>query len=437
MNRVEYLLAALRAKCYTKRAWVVSAFAVTAEAPDEYKKDPYPFRIVQLPTGPMYVDPFKNGDLSPIVGAKHGEPVFTFDDEVTVDSSVCANVQGQIDTCLGNLIYNLCCIVPAFKTKVGFQTSKISIPKFEDMIAPLLTDNPKEGEEENPKAIYCYEWEIYGKNLSSYINSLANLCVWAATEKVVSPPEGIEKFKAELNKKYEGKLHDPIQLNAYEKELADFDDNYLKGDPATRGFLTGKVRNVARKKMFLCLGAEAGFVQSQEAKPVINSLNEGWSNKPEDFVQMLSASRYGSFSRGSETVKGGVSAKVIIRALNNVLVVDEDCGTKVGVARIFSNDDISQLAGREVKIGNSWKLVTRDEVNSFVNKPLMVRSPLYCKSEPQRVCKHCTGERLSVNPKGIANAGTELSGIILIAFLKKMHGSVLALSRMDWKTSLS
>lgn len=437
MNKVEYLLAALKSGLFKKRAWVVSAFATISEGPDDYKKDPYPYRLVSTVTGMMFVDPLNNNELTRITDSKPLIPLYTFDDVVVVDASICKNVDGQIETTLGNLIYNLTCIVPAFKAKVPYQTGKISIPKFEDYVAPLLTSNVAPGEEENPKAIYCYEWEVYGKNISSYIDSLANLCIYAATEKVVCPPEGIEAFKKSLNAEYAGRLHDPIVLAEYEKKLKEFDDKYLAGDPSTRGFLSGKVRNIARKKMFLCLGAEAGFTQTQEVKPVLNSLDEGWSTKQDEFVQMLSASRYGSFSRGAETVKGGVSAKVIIRALNNVLIMDEDCGTKVGLPRVFTQSDIHQLAGREIKSGASWLLVTKETANKYIGVNLIVRSPQYCKMGNQRICKHCAGERLSISPTGVASAGTEISGIILTAFLKKMHGTVLSLAKMDWNKTIS
>ena len=71
------------------------------------------------------------------------------------------------------------------------------------------------------------------------------------------------------------------------------------------------------------MGAEGGnFTDKVTITPVINSLQEGWPTDPVEFTAMMNGLRYASFSRGSETVKGGVSAKYLLRAGNNFKIVD-------------------------------------------------------------------------------------------------------------------
>lgn len=242
----------------------------------------------------------------------------------------------------------------------------------------------------------------------------------------------------ELLIKYKGKLHDPVELSKYEKELQDFDDAYLKDDPTYGRFTSGKIKNIARKKMFLGLGAEDGFEQTLNVTPVVNSLEDGWPTETQQYTAMMNASRAGSFSRGSETVKGGVSAKVMLRAAGNMKIIDTDCGTPLGINRELNQSNIKQLIGREVRIKNQWLLVKNlSDAEHLMGQRLIVRSPMFCKLDGDNFCTHCVGVKLAENKNGISIALTEISSKIMTALLKAMHGKVLSTHRMDYRKALS
>lgn len=440
MKRQELLIGAIRAELYKKFDWIVSAFAITKEDPDAYRKgDSYVYRIVQTPTGNFCVGKDDPSQLILIEDAPVGEPIFKFNEKITIDQSICQNVrEGQIETTIGQLMVNKICIVEAFGDKIPYVTGKVTVSALEAMIAEKLVDNPPDGESwSRPDVIYVKEYLALIDSFS-YLERFAQLCAWAATEKTMLPPTGIDAFKKELLKKYEGKLTDPVELSKFEKELQDFDDAYLKDDPSYGAFTSGKIKNIARKKMFLGLGAEDGFTQSLNVVPVLNSLEEGWPTEPTQYTAMMNASRAGSFSRGSETVKGGVSAKVMLRAAGNMKIVDEDCGTTLGIHRQFDESNIKQIVGREVRMKNEWIVVKNlTDAEHLMGRPLIVRSPMFCKLDGDNLCSHCAGEKLAENKNGVSIALTEISSKIMTALLKAMHGKVLSTAKMNYEKALT
>jgi hypothetical protein len=153
---------------------------------------------------------------------------------------------------------------------------------------------------------------------------------------------------------------------------------------------------------------------------------------------MMNTSRAGSFSRGAETVKGGVSAKVLLRAAGNMKIVDEDCGTDLGLHRVMDTTNYHQLVGREVRLKNEWVVVKNlEEAEHLMGDLIIVRSPMYCKLDGDNLCSHCAGQRLAENKEGLSTALTEISSTIMTALLKAMHGKVLSTAKLDYKKAFS
>lgn len=440
MDRWQYLKLALNSGCYKRIAWIISAFTLIQEAPDAYTRDPYPYRLVQSPTGYSYVsadDPTQLIALQ-IPGYVAGTPLFHFKEDVKIDSSWCISAKEPTTTKLGNLLVNLICLVEAFGDKYPFITGSIKVSDIENKIAKTLADTPKAGETRRPDVFYVDELLKFAKHLS-FLEALSPLCVYAATPKNIVAAPGIREYKAKLLEEYKGRLNDPAVLAEFEKKLKDYDEQWLKDDPSNGILISGqKVKDIARKNMYLTLGGQMGFEESQGATTVLNSLNEGWPTDKEQFTAMINNARSASFARAKETVKGGVSGKVLLRAVGNFMIVEEDCGTQRGLKRVFSKGDISQLAGRQIRVGNSWQQIElSDDVARYTDQALIVRSPMYCKSPKDTVCQYCVGQRLAQNPKGLSNAATEISNIILKASLKARHGTVLATVHYDFTKQLT
>lgn len=438
MKKIDYFKLAVKNGLAKKKNWLISAFSIIKEDKDKHISDGYLGRIVQESWGMSFLNSSEDGSLvlEKIDDSKANEPLFSFKDKITIDNTWISNVDGQLETTVGNLLFNDICIVPAFGNKFKYVTGRVTVQALEDKIAAKLQDTPSSEDKRSSEYYYVDEYINFVNSLQ-FISTLSQISSWSATPKGIVAPTGIREFKKELLKKYEGKLTDPVELAKFENELKNFDSEFLKDDPANGTFIKGKVKDTARKKMFLNLGAEAGFEESVELKPVINSLEEGWPTDPEQFTAMMNGLRAGSFSRGSETVKGGVSAKILLRAANNFKIVDTNCETKIGISRIYNESNKSQLLNRYVVTGTNSELVTEENVDSYLGKQLNVRSPLYCKLKGDNICKYCAGLKLFKFPTGVTIPLTEISAIILTASLKKMHGTVLATKKLNLTSLVS
>lgn len=437
MKKLEYLKFAIRNRCYRKKAWVISAFSLIKEAPDAYLKNPYVGRIIQEPTGYKFYTGDQERPLEIIEDAVGGQPLFNFKDKVVVDADFEINTKEPLDTYIGNVLVNAAVLYDVFGQRYPFVRGVISVDKLEETIAAKLKDTPEENTERSPEFFYVDEYVKFVDHLQ-FISGLSQMCVYAATEKIMVPPPGLKQFKEQLNRKYEGQLNDPVKLSQYEKELSDYDEQFIKDDPTNGIVLSGKVKSNSRRKMFLSMGSDAGFTDSLESLPVINSLEDGWPTDPKLFAAMMNGSRAGSYSRGAETQKGGVSAKILLRATSNYVILDKDCGTPLGIPRQFEKNNINQLVGRFVKNNQEWKLVENiTEAANFVGKPIIVRSPAYCHSEGDTICKVCAGMKLFENPNGLSTPITEVSAIILATAMKAMHGKVLSTARLNIETAFS
>lgn len=420
MTKLDYLKLAIANQLYQNKAWIVSAFALTKQ--DNVK--PIAFHLYHDITGHYYYDDQLN--KVKISDAKVNEPLFNFLDIITVDKTLCSNVREPVETKLGNLLFNLICMVYAFKDKIPFVTGKVSVGKIEAIIAPILVDDGKgiDGK---------IEVSSYKKWIDSlrYLESIADICVVSATEKNIQLAPGFEVFKKNLIKEYEGRLNDPVVFSEFEKKLQGFDDEYLSDDPSTRAFMSGKVRNIARTKMFLTMGAQDTFNTELSPKPVLNSLHEGIPTDAEDFKNLMNGTRSGIFSRAAETQQGGVTAKYMLRAANTFKIDKEDCGTTNGIHRQYSKDNISNLVGRYIVSNGKTTLIENlEQANNYLDKSIYVRSPMYCKSVGNSLCKICAGKRLSQLPTGLSIPLTDISSTIITISLKAMHGRVLSTAKV-------
>lgn len=433
MKKIDFLKLALNENKPRNKDWVIASFALIKEDSSKKTNPLYP---IKESWGYSFLN--LNNEVEKIDDADPNEPLFKFTDKIIADNTFASNIKEPVETTVGNLIFNNICILSSLGNKFPFITGKVSVSKIEVKIAPLLQDTPKEGQSRLDTVIYVDEYVKFCDSLQ-FIAQFSKLCVHSATEKNIRKPEGIEQFKEQLLKKYEGSLTDPIQLAKFENELLEFDEKFLADDPSNNKFLSGKSKNIARKKLFLTTGAEQlKFDDSPELKPVIPSLNESWDTSPESYVAMMNGLRIGSFARGAETVKGGVAAKVILRATNNYRIVDNDCGTKLGIHRTVLEQDLKKYVNRYAYINGKLTLIKNiNDLSNYLNKTLIFRSPMYCKSQGETICRVCAGENLAQIPEGLSIPLTEISSILLYASMKAMHGKKLALAKIDIETAFS
>lgn len=434
MKKLEYLKYAISKECFKKRAWMLSAFAICAEKADAPK---YPGALFKQPWGLSFVD--DAGEMVKIDDSDPKAPLFNFAERLTIDNTWASNCKEPVETSIGTLLYNHIALISSFGTKIDYMVGMCSVKATEAKISPRLKDDLKPGETPDPSAIYVEEYIKYGRAIE-YLKTLMLLCSYSSTPKGIVSPTGLDAFKEQLNKKYEGKLRDPVFMAAYEKELIAFDAEFLKDDPSFGKFSSGKITNTARKKLFLTMGAENAFKEGTSVIPITNSLSQGWPTEDEEqYVSLINGTRVGSYARGAETINGGVAAKYLLRAANNFIIGEvEDCGSKFGINRIYNDKNKKDMVGRTVIEGaKQVKIEKESDAGNYLGRALRMRSFQYCRLEGDNICKVCAGDRLARYKTGVTIPLTEVSAIILATAMAKMHNSGLSIAKLELDRILS
>lgn len=428
MNKIDFLKVAVENEAYKDLSWLYQVLTIPITATPENLKT---YGVSKETNGFFFKD--EEGKMVRLDGVE-GETVFHQEEPVTIDStwmfqykkeSVSPRpfVKEKTETTVGRLIANAIIVFMPFRSNLSFINKKFTISTVEDIVAPLIKSNPDNIEDYK-------ENEIYVKDLlklntqGQYLAQLSSALVSSGSMKLITKPEGIEDFIKELVKKYEGKLSDPVSLVEFENELRKFDDDYLKDDPGYGKFISGKVKNIARKKMFLIIGAELSFDDKSRVEPILTSLADGWSDDPEEFSIMMDSIRYASYSSGVETQKGGVVFKTLVRATNTIGITDKDCGTTLGLTRTYRENDYKKLVGRYIlQKGKPFLVESPENAKAFIDKEVTLRSPMYCKEDSGNFCHICVGKRISSQKDGLTNLLAEISSTILTTALKAKHGS--------------
>ncbi len=434
MDKATYFLQALQAQAHHTRAWVLRAFSRFQEAPESWRGDTAPYRLVHTPDGYFFVDPANKDALIPIEGADPTRALFSATETLTIaPSSVGFFPAGGLTT-YGNLLFNAV-VFSAVGNKLGFFNDAVNMGAIENRLAEMIVDDPKDGSTVPEGKVSVQEYLRFC-NAMGYLQEFTQLFTQGLTEKAITPPPGLAQKKAELLEKYKDKLNDPLTQTKIYNELVAFDSDYLKGDPSEKFLISGKSRSTVRRKLFLMQGAEAGLTNTQELPLITNSLVEGWQK--EKIPQMIDVLRAGSFDRGSETELGGVEAKWIMRSTSNVRVVDKDCETKLGKVTLVRKRSANKLVGRYISVNDKPVLIeTPEQAQALVGQTVTVRAPHYCAYKYTDYCSVCLGVKLASNKDGVSMAATARGGGFLGIFLGAMHAKVMQSARLDVESAFT
>lgn len=407
----------IKYELYTKLSWLISILTINDN------KEKYIGSVIYENNTPAVYD--ENLQLVRITDAVKNQPLFSHKDVITIEDPISGKV---IKTTVGNYITNLVAIYKPFNGKVAYVNKVFDVAEIEDMIAPILRDAAPLNKRTN-EYIYVDEYKEFVKSLM-FLSGLSQVVVKAYSEKTLLPPPGIVEYKKKLLAENKDKLDDPLVISKIEKQLQDYDNEFLKGDDGM------KFKPIVRKRLFMMYGAEKGIGDSTKRKLAKNSLEEGW--EIENLPDYINAMRAGSFNRGSETQLGGELVKWLLRASSNIGIGMNDCGSKVGHTMTVTDLNYKNLVGLNIINGNNTLTIKDNEMaKSLISKEVSIRTPLYCHNPGINYCKTCLGERISLNDRGISIAVSDLGSIIMLAFMGAMHGKDLVTKKLDIKKIIS
>lgn len=432
MNRRDAFMAAMQLERYRDRTWVIQAFSLAQESlpnPDVPTLNRVGYDIIRQATAYFVVDPDDVSKLIKIDDAPTSEPLFYEGDEIHLKKGEVPNLDQDVRTTYGNVLFNYTALVYPFGNKIPFMTGKINPEQVENEILKRWKTGSENDKVRQPDQVY-YDEYLACTDAAMYLTMFTQLFVPSGSEKTLTFDPMIRELRAKLLKQYAGQLHDPSVIARIDAELIAHDKAWMKGDISEGYFVSGKQFDIVRKKLFSHTGAEKGLVDSPDVEAIHSSLSEGID--PKDFATMCNTIRAGSLNRGSFTQYGGEAYKWLIRATANLTIDKDDCGTTVGIQRTLTRP-FSRWLGRSfiAKDGSLVKL-TAETIASYENQTVTLRSPQFCRVPGTGFCKTCLGDLLSISETGLSGAVSQAFGSeFLSQFLKSAHAKPLVLAEID------
>jgi hypothetical protein len=427
VDKYQYLIEALKGGAYKKVDWLVSLFCLFS--PDT-KNQSYAYKLKKGLSGYAFTAP----DLSEvqIEGTSLNEPLFTIADPITVTPDMIDNVTGSIESNVSTLVANYVLLIYPFGNRIPYVATRFDPYDVLDEVKKDFRSNVKPGETKDPKAYYVEDLLKFGK-ACFFMSSLTQVCTIGATEKNMTAPDGIEQYKAQLQKEYADRLSDPAALAEMDGKLIDFDAKWREGDEGNDFLMNDKKAiKIVRKKKFLQLGGELGVGDSTKLKYLGHSLDEG--HTLESFPDVNNTMRMGSFARGAETMLGGVEVKNMFRVSGSMnVVLGTDCKSKLGMPRPITLKNKAGYKGYHLvdDKGQTVKIEDEKQLDSFVGKYARFRSPAYCLSAKTDKCEICAGPTLSATPNALPTSVSNYGSTFMGLSMSQNHGKVLAVQELD------
>ena len=354
-----------------------------------------------------------------ILSDNPGERLMSEIDTVDLNKGDIINVTEKMTTTVGRIIVNQICFVDPFGDVFPFQNKTLNLEK--DILQPINAALIK-------KKI---DVKSFRKSMDGafYLGHFSELCTPCLDEHALTTDPNIKKRKAELIEQYKDQLDNPVIIAKIEDELIKMDKEYMKGDNALRFYesqFDSKTFDLWRKKLYITVGGIEAFSKDSSKYDFLrNSLEEGM--RVEDLNIYGNESRKGSYQRGHETQKGGYLTKEVVRAFHDSTITRADCGTKKGVKIDFRVVSPEKFIGRYILLQNKWIEITTENVKSIPLKVVTMRSPMYCQCN-DGYCYKCVGKFFEgLDVKQISMSIVDISCTFMLAAMKNMHGSKLAI----------
>ena len=328
---------------------------------------------------------------------------------------------------VGIVIINKLMMESVFGNRLTFINGKIKNKTIEKFISNGLI--------EDEITVTEYKKYILHKGL---VETFSRLVTISGTKKGLLPPDGINEYKIKLSKELAAKHGEDWDTNftyiaEYEAAVKKYDDEYLSDDPANNKYISGKVKNEARRKLYLSFGAELGFNKTAtRGKLIKGSLKDGYPKDKEQLTTMFNTARSGLYDRGSETQQGGVVAKDSLRATSSIKLNIDDCKTKETRPVTITKDNAGKYRRRNIVV--KGKIVSMDNPEDYIGKRVDLRTPIYCLGDKKGAtfCKVCAGNLMRNYETGVSLLISDIAGIILNTAMKSMHSSSITNVPIDF-----
>ncbi|ANH52375.1 RNA polymerase beta subunit [Erwinia phage vB_EamM_Deimos-Minion] len=419
MNIRDYLIMAFRAGAYKQRQWVLSVMSIT-QTPDgkSVADSMIPYQAHRINIGATldwaYWDDF-NKTFVPIEGVDVNFPLFRPEDQYTLQPGDFANVTEEVTTTFGRILANHYYFIDVVGERVPFQNVEFNRGMLEKIYKARVLEDAQDLRRSDPFYLTVDEFKRSVDN-GFALGGLSKLCVPTACPETMYPPKFIIEMRDRLFEEHKDELNNPVVMGRIQDELLKHYREFLMSTPSAKFFVIKKTIDQAFNNMFLTGGIAGAFGGNTV---ITNSLYEGWNLK--NFPALVNGSIEASFDRGAATADGGEKVKMLIRATQNIRITDDDCGTQLGVPWVIEDAGKARFINSYILDKGVTILLTPENIDKFIGKPVMTRSPSFCKKSHGDSCKFCVGAHNATNPRGMSSGTSKIGSTLMLLSMKAMH----------------
>lgn len=366
-------------------------------------------------------------DLFAVKLGKQTKPRFNTYDIMTLPKGRLYNNE-PIETTVGRFIVNLVAFPDKYLKKFGYVNkplTKGALEDIENQLASMLLDDEITTKEYSE---YLDGGEWIGMGTVYFLGPTMNYDINVPIKEVIDKRDELFDKYAEGIRKGDSDVAAII-----EKEVVDLAKKRIKekGNEAYDFFESGvgKFANNYKKTSIMAGALENPYTHRLD---ILKSNYIDGIDKQE-FPKFTNLTIVGGYSRGVETQVSGYTTKKINNAMQNT-ILDEpgsDCGSKFYL-KIFLDKDIKDMYLHRYMVGQNGELVllTEKNINNYVGKEILLRSPMFCKGS--KICNKCAGElfyKIGVRNAGLLNS--TLSGVLMNLSMKKFHDATVKFNHID------
>lgn len=355
------------------------------------------------------------------------EPKFHTNDTLTLFKGDFYN-KDVLKTTVGRLIFNIYALPEKYLKKYGFYnevlTSK-NLEALEDRMGDMVLNDEMDVKDYTQ---YLDYGEFLGMAMAYFILPSMNYNINTPIKEVIQKRNQLfNDYKKEVD------VGDPNVTERIEKELISMAKNKLIEDknPSYDYFGSGEFNFANNYKKSAIMGG--AFIHPSTGKIIISKSNYSDGIAANEYPIFSNLTTAGAYARGVATQDGGAETKRLNKSLQATCLDDEgtDCGTELGVKVSLTDKNKNMFLYRYLIEDGKLVYLTSQNINSYVGKTVIIRSPLYCKGKA--ICSKCAGELLY--KIGIKNAGlltSTYSGILMNKSMKTFHDTSIKFNKIDF-----
>ncbi len=426
MNRFNFFLEGIEHKRHLEVDWILSVTTISDLPFSDEMKDwkPYDIALDKESKKRVFFDPVnETGGWTLIGQVEELSPIIGYKEVFVVKPGDLPNIKETMKTTGGNFLTNLYLFATPFGDRFDYINQKTMPDPFNDIVAFALANG-----------VITIDEFLYWTEMVDFLGNFWGVSVPTGSEKTMLVSPAVMELKNKLLKENAGELDNAVVITGIEKQLIEQDKKDFEGDVAEDFFVSSKSRAVSRKKARIMYGLDDGL----GGKPSLNThpLSDGLT--PETIPIAADSTRSASYSRGFLTAQGGELVNYLYRVFMNTKIARDDCGTKEGFAIVITPLNMKRYIGRYMfdKAGKTI-LISLDNINSLMNKAIIVRGPGRCKETAPNFCAHCTDEFFFKSRESV-HIETSLPGsVIMNDRMKAMHGREFKIAIFEPLTQLT